>query len=442
MATIIKVLNKNDERFAVKSGGHNPNAGFSSIINGPLISLKALNHITYDPKSKTASIGPGNRWSDVAKVLDAHGVAVASGRVGHVGVGGFLSGGESRVKVTKLPFLTLSGGLSYLSTQHGWAVNTVVEYEVVLANGDIVTASAKKNVDLFKALKGGGNNFGIATLYRMKAYETSTIWGGQVVSIGEHLAPAYQSAIRNFTESYPDSRAGITVSAFYNSTSETVVWASFFFFHGPAPPTSLFSEFFAIESIMNTWGQTTYYNFISALGNTSITGESVQILTETTTLPSAKYSTEVMGSYWDHFISTSKKYAPSMPDSSFLMTWQPIPKRLATASINAGGDVLALEDKHDRIMLELNVMTPPVKYDAQANRASRDLFDGIKKRVDGFVKAGKLADAYRPLFMNDANWQQDYFGRVRKEMRKFLKDVKDKYDSKGLFTKRTGGFKL
>ena len=63
-----------------------------------------------------------------------------------------------------------TGGLSYLSTQHGWAVDTVIEFEVVLANGTIVTASKTHNVDLFNVLRGGGNNFGIVTSYTMKAY--------------------------------------------------------------------------------------------------------------------------------------------------------------------------------------------------------------------------------------------------------------------------------
>ena len=49
-------------------------------------------------------------------------------------------------------------------------MNTVVEYEVVLANGDIVKASSSENKDLYKVLKGGGNAFGVVTAYTMKAY--------------------------------------------------------------------------------------------------------------------------------------------------------------------------------------------------------------------------------------------------------------------------------
>ena len=64
----------------------------------------------------------------------------------------------------------LPGGLSYLSSQYGWAVDSVVDFEVVLANGSIATASKTENVDLFNVLRGGGNNFGIVTTYTMKAY--------------------------------------------------------------------------------------------------------------------------------------------------------------------------------------------------------------------------------------------------------------------------------
>ena len=49
-------------------------------------------------------------------------------------------------------------------------MNTVVEYEVVLANGDIVKASKSKNEDLYKALKGGGNAFGVVTSFKLKAF--------------------------------------------------------------------------------------------------------------------------------------------------------------------------------------------------------------------------------------------------------------------------------
>jgi len=55
------------------------------------------------------------------------------------------------------------GGLSHLSSQYGFAVDNVVEFEVVLANATKAKASATLNKDLFWALKGGGNNYGSIT---------------------------------------------------------------------------------------------------------------------------------------------------------------------------------------------------------------------------------------------------------------------------------------
>ena len=174
VAAIVKILNDNNETFAIKSGGHNPNKGFASIQNAPLISTKYLNEgiillkvcarlkltlcshaaVIFDSASMTVRVGPGNNWQSVQKVLDNTGVTVVGGRIGDVGVGGYVVG----------------GGLSFLSPQYGWAANNIVEYEVVLANATVVTASSTSNPDLWKALKGGGSNYGIVTTYTMVAH--------------------------------------------------------------------------------------------------------------------------------------------------------------------------------------------------------------------------------------------------------------------------------
>ena len=102
----------------------------------------------------TVRVGPGNDWQDVHKALEDTGVTVVGGRIGEVGVGGYVVG----------------GGLSFLSTQYGWAANNIVAFEVVLANATIVTASNTSHADLYEALKGGGNNYGIVTSYIMVAH--------------------------------------------------------------------------------------------------------------------------------------------------------------------------------------------------------------------------------------------------------------------------------
>jgi FAD/FMN-containing dehydrogenase len=166
VAAIVKVLNQNNESFVFKSGGHNPNAGFASIDGGPLISTKDMNEVAFDSASMTVRVGPGNDWEDVHEALQDTGVTVVGGRIGEVGVGGYVVG----------------GGLSFLSAEYGWAANNIVEFEVVLANATIVTASNASHTDLFMALKGGGNNYGIVTSYVMEAHSMGEVSSRRVPS--------------------------------------------------------------------------------------------------------------------------------------------------------------------------------------------------------------------------------------------------------------------
>lgn len=167
VSTVVKILANTTESFAVKSGGHNPNNGFSSVQGGPLIVTEHLDQANVNQETGVIDVGPGNRLDGIAAKLQGSGWTFVGGRIGNTGVGG----------------LVLGGGLSYMSAQYGWAASQVLEYEIVFANGTIGHVN-KGHPDLFKvrsthhlgsykmlssfakALKGGGNNFGIVTNYR------------------------------------------------------------------------------------------------------------------------------------------------------------------------------------------------------------------------------------------------------------------------------------
>jgi hypothetical protein len=65
-----------------------------------------------------------------------------------------------------------------LSGKHGWASDHVVNYEVILANGSITNVNPTSHADLFWALRGGGNQFGIVTNFDVDAFEQGPVWGG------------------------------------------------------------------------------------------------------------------------------------------------------------------------------------------------------------------------------------------------------------------------
>lgn len=96
VSKILKIVNFFQTKFAVRSGGHSPSPGWSSIDEaGILIDLRKLNQVTVSADQKIASLGPGGRWGDIFAALDPYGVSVIGGRIPQVGVGGLMLGGSA-----------------------------------------------------------------------------------------------------------------------------------------------------------------------------------------------------------------------------------------------------------------------------------------------------------------------------------------------------------
>jgi FAD/FMN-containing dehydrogenase len=155
VSTILKTLTNARQAFAVRSGDHTQWTGASNIEGGVTIDLQHLNWVIFDKDTDMVDIGPGARWKEIYAELETHGRLVAGARNGKVGVGG----------------LPLDGGLTFFIGQRGFACDDVVSYEVVLADGRIITADASNDhKDLFIALKGGSGNFGIVTNFKMQTF--------------------------------------------------------------------------------------------------------------------------------------------------------------------------------------------------------------------------------------------------------------------------------
>ncbi|KAL3293510.1 FAD binding domain-containing protein [Colletotrichum asianum] len=170
VATGLKALSAEDGgcwSVAIRSGGHSPVPN-NNAQNGVTVDLGRLNSVTYREDQNAekgrgvASIGSGARWGDVYTELEKQGVMVTGGREGHVGVGGFL----------------LGGGFAWQSGKHGMACDNVVSYEVVLANGTVITATSASHHDLWRSLKGGLNNLGVVTRFDMRAFPSQDAYGG------------------------------------------------------------------------------------------------------------------------------------------------------------------------------------------------------------------------------------------------------------------------
>jgi len=152
---------ENDLLTAIRGGGHN-GPGLGSCNDGLVIDLSLLKGVRVDPASRTVRAEGGCTQGDMDHATHAFGLAVPAGIVSSTGIGG----------------LTLGGGHGYLSRRYGLTVDNLIEVDVVLADGSLVTASAAQHDDLFWALRGGGGNFGVVTSFVFKAHPVSTVFGG------------------------------------------------------------------------------------------------------------------------------------------------------------------------------------------------------------------------------------------------------------------------
>ncbi|RDJ22892.1 FAD-binding oxidoreductase [Bosea caraganae] len=163
VVTAVKFARDSGLRVAIRGGGHN-GPGLASVDDGLMIDLSLMKGVRVDPASRTVRAGPGCTQGDVDHATHAYGLAVPAGIVSSTGIAG----------------LTLGGGTGYLTRKHGLTSDNLIEADVVLADGRIVTASAAENPDLYWGLRGGGGNFGIVTSFLFKAHPVGMVYAGPV----------------------------------------------------------------------------------------------------------------------------------------------------------------------------------------------------------------------------------------------------------------------
>ena len=188
---------------AVRGGGHSI-AGLSAIEGGMLIDLAPMNGVEIDAERRIAKVGGGALWKDLDGAAQEHGLAVPGGVVSDTGVAG----------------LTLGGGYGWLRRKHGLSCDSLIEAELVTADGSVVKASADENPDLFWAIRGGGGNFGIVTSFTFELHEV-----GPEVAFAATFYPLEDAGEimrgwRDYVESAPDEVTSVCVTLTFPANPE------------------------------------------------------------------------------------------------------------------------------------------------------------------------------------------------------------------------------
>jgi FAD/FMN-containing dehydrogenase len=171
---------------SVRSGGHNV-AGKAVTDAGLMIDLSLMKGIHVNPGRPAVQAQAGVTVGELDRATAAFGLATPSGVVSSTGIAG----------------LTLGGGIAWLMGKHGMAVDNLLSAEVVLASGEVVTASENDESELFWALRGGGGNFGVVTWFEYRAHPLASVLGGPVL-YPLAAAPQLFSFYRDFAADLPD----------------------------------------------------------------------------------------------------------------------------------------------------------------------------------------------------------------------------------------------
>ncbi|KAL7934089.1 hypothetical protein V8C35DRAFT_303167 [Trichoderma chlorosporum] len=416
VSTAVTILFKSQApgcQFAVKGGGHTPAGGFANIQGGVTFDMTSLNATVLSGDKNSVAVGAGAVWNDVYGYLDGFNLAAAGGRNGNVGVGGLL----------------LGGGISHFSPRVGWACDGVVEYELVLANGTLVNVSEASYPDLYRALKGGGNNFGVVTRYDLKTFPQGNV-SVNSISYDVSQVGAVFDAFNNIAAS-PNFDPYVSVQADLLFSSATKAWSvsGSATYTKPVLHPEVFSGLEAVPSISNT-------SEITAVA---------PLAAETPTPPlNWLFATITFGTSSETMLDIFNTLNGSLYDFNPAggVTWsfafEPLPAVMLSHANATGGNVLGLDPKDGNgIILLVSGLWPNSSSSDTIYQKGREAFTAIKAVAE---QKGELRNFE---YLNYAGPHQTPLASYGAESLDFLRQVSKKYDPTGVFQHKVpGGFKL
>jgi hypothetical protein len=176
---------------AVRGGGHNV-VGNATCDGGLVIDLSRMKGIRVDSIGRTARAEGGVTWGEFDRETQVFGLASTGGIVPTTGIAG----------------LTLGGGHGYLMRRFGLACDNLLSADIVTADGQLQTASATQNADLFWGVRGGGGNFGVVTSLEYRLHSVGPrVLGGLII----HPLPSTREVLRFYREFAPTAPDELTV---------------------------------------------------------------------------------------------------------------------------------------------------------------------------------------------------------------------------------------
>ncbi|KAJ6260516.1 Bifunctional solanapyrone synthase [Drechslerella dactyloides] len=419
----VRLFSRNNCQFAIRSGGHSYNPGWAGINNGILISLSELNKITYDRRTKLVTAGSGNRWGDVYDALAPYNVTAVGGRNADIGLGGFLTG----------------GGISYYANEVGWASDNINSVEIVLANGQIVTANRHHNPELFRCIKGGSSNFGIVTKFTLETVDASGPFNMLVVAYPRASEDAMLAAAYDYctggSDADPQSQIMFLdgIGGIEDGAGNFLLMVYNGHFWSENPPTVL--KLFLDGTVPNVWFNVTLTNG---------TSREAAYRLKRAQAPGGRYT---MGSLSIHadvqllkdlrkvLIEETTEDIRAVSGFDAALAFQPVGRKWLAASAAKGGNSMGITTP-----LVLLWVEPSWESAGDDTKMREYMLRVIQRLEENARRHGKLAN-FRHL--NYGNREQDVISHYGPESLAILRRNKLRYDRHNVFGRLVpGGFKI
>ncbi|TGJ86546.1 hypothetical protein E0Z10_g2234 [Xylaria hypoxylon] len=293
--------------------------------------------------------------------------------------------------------LAICGGLSYFAYAQGLICDNVVNYEIVLASGEIVNANAEVNRDLWVALKGGGNNFGIVTRFDLRAFSQGQLWGGKVFYFQPSFSGQISSLVEYLKDPNPDVDVHICLSLGYAPVISDLLAMNDIFCTRPEKPKAL-EPFSDVEPQINEM-KTLRVASLKALTDEGFSGAVANRVIKMTT--TVKADTEIL-EYAVNTFRTALDKLKGAENLLFSITFEPIPVSLIEQSIARGGNPLGLKPSDGPLVVIL-------LYTSWDKPSDDDQVYEVNKEALQEIEAKALdKNVYSPyLYMNYAFPHQD-----------------------------------
>lgn len=296
-----------------------------------------------------------------------------------------------------------------------------------------------KYSDLFWALRGGGNSFGIVTNFELKTLQVPAVTVGLRSYSSNVTATQFLDSVYNFVEyGSSDEKTAIIPSALFTPASSEPTFNTFLFYNGDDPAPAALVNFSAPVMVptSSTFSYRSMFNWTQEMNAEIELLHGFRERFYVLTIHSNREAFTIVYNTWADAVASKLS---SLGIYIFGLTFQPITKQFVSASTVNGGDPQGLDvDGAPYVFVEQSLGYGTLVDDATV--------DAIYNEVDANITQQLKAKAFKVpsfLYLNDANVGQPVFQGYPAENLAKLQSIRAKYDPSKVYTNLLpGGWKV